>query len=284
MAERFRAWAGAIKSQPRLIEARNLYIGPYWATIRDVEQEATKVGFESVHLWVLSAGYGLIEANRALAGYSSTFSSGLPDSVARPRDGDRSLALAEWWRLLSTVRRRDDSPRTIAALAQNNPNASFVLIASPPYVAAISDDVRRAIAAVDDPDRFVVITSVVPEDESIRANFVRSSEMLLERVGGARTTLHARVALDLITSTRNAVLSATSARARFERYCRLATPPLRPKRRECSDSEVVDFIAREVRENKAATHTQLLREFRGRGMACEQGRFRKLFKQTRRAS
>lgn len=284
LKERFYAWASAIKAQPPLISARDLYIGPHWATVRDVEHEATVAGFDAVHLWVLSAGYGLVGADSRLAGYSSTFSSGAPDSVARSRDGDRSTALVEWWHLLSTVRRPSDRPRTIAALARNDAKANFVVIASPPYVEAISADIREAIDAVDDSDRFLVITSRSPRDVSMTGNFIRSSEALLPRVGGARTTLHARVALDLIASTRNADLSAASARARFSRYSRLAPPQVRPKRRECTDDAVLDFIARKVGRDPAATHTRLLREFRSRGMACEQSRFRTLFKHVQRRS
>ena len=58
-------------------------------------------------------------------------------------------------------------------------------------------------------------------------------------------------------------------------------PPLVQHAREAkSDQQVRDFVRTELANNPTASHTGLLRQFRDSGQACEQSRFRELFKEV----
>jgi hypothetical protein len=48
-----------------------------------------------------------------------------------------------------------------------------------------------------------------------------------------------------------------------------------------TDDNVIAFIRQRVAVDAKASHTRLLRELRESGQACEQGRFRRLFKQVK---
>src|SRR5688572_21563408 len=68
-AERW--WTALTKDAPRL-PAEDLYVGPYWATVRSLRETAASARF-AIDLWVASAGYGLLHASTAVRPYSATF-------------------------------------------------------------------------------------------------------------------------------------------------------------------------------------------------------------------
>jgi hypothetical protein len=198
----------------------------------------------------------------------------------RPADGGRREALKLWWSLLGRRSGRQ-IPSTIAELAQGDPKANYLVIASGSYVDAISEDLVEAAARLRHPERLVIVSGRDAAVAGLDSNIVPAGEALLSRVGGGRTSLHSRVALDLLLSLERPELQARGAR---ERYAALtsAAPPVRHFNREPkSDSDVTNFIARALRRDPSVTHTRLLREFRTQGMACEQGRFRQLFASAR---
>jgi len=71
--------------------------------------------------------------------------------------------------------------------------------------------------------------------------------------------------------------SMASAVERTERLMADCAPLQRFDRKKLSDREIADFIDSRRRGTANTSASQLLRELRDSGMACEQSRFRRLF-------
>ena len=107
---------------------------------------------------------------------------------------------------------------------------------------------------------------------------VPSSAHLQARVGGARLSLHARVARDLLkrAASQADFLDAPQVRGYYERLIQRSAPPTRYERAPMTDDEVRRFIVR-VSRTKALSWSAALRLLRGGGRACEQRRFKRIF-------
>lgn len=258
--------------------ARDLYAGPYWSVVRDLPNVAATAGLEA-KLWVASAGYGLVPGDAVLHGYSATFRSGVADSVPSRMDAHPfPKQLTGWWKALASWHGPTrGTPRSLHRLAVIEGEA-IVVLASPRYVQAMEDDLRLAAEILG--DQLLIVTSHDPgPDDALTANIVPSQESLIGHVAGARPALHARVARHILEHIREHPLSARSLRARYTRLGNRSEYVRPPGREPMADEEVRHFIRRELGADPYLTHSRLLRVLRDRGRACEQKRFRSLFRE-----
>jgi hypothetical protein len=277
---RANAWAKRLRSESSRIAAQDLYIGDHWSIAKDLPAIAAKAGFEA-HLWVASAGYGLVESSALLANYSATLAAGHLDSVS-PSAADGS-ALGTWWEALAAQPSTSDtSIRSIAQLVASAPKAALLVVASPAYVRALEDDVAAASTSASDQANILIVTGKPgPRREELRPFWVPSDSGVQTALGGALTSLHARVARFLLERSKEpSQLSAAWAREHLDELRSKSAPALRPERDRSTDDDVRAFINRRIAEGAKASHTGLLREYRASGRACEQSRFRDLFRAT----
>ncbi len=279
---RFESFVSALRSPAgETCAARDLYAGPYWAVVRQLPDVAAAAGLEA-RLWVASAGYGLVPGEATLHGYSATFRSGEPDSVASADDGAPfSEQLTAWWAALSTSHGPSRGvPRSLRRLADEE-RETIVVLASPRYVQAMAHDLRGAADVLG--DNLLVVTSHEPRtDDPLASNVVPSRETLIGHVDGARPALHARVVRHMLEHVAEHPLSARTLRARYARLARSSDYARPPDREPMTDPEVRRFIRRELVSNPGLTHSRLLRVLRDGGRACEQKRFRNLFQEETR--
>src|SRR5262245_17605691 len=88
VAQRFAAWRSAInKAAAPRSRADELYQGGYWSVVRELPDLASRMGW-SAKLWIASAGYGVVRADKQLVSYSATFASGHEDSVTALNEED----------------------------------------------------------------------------------------------------------------------------------------------------------------------------------------------------
>ena len=280
--ERVERWWTRIRSaRVDRSPARNLYAGELWSANCHLATVAERAGF-SPTLWVASAGYGLIESTTLFVPYSATFSLDSPDSVAHDSlDGTTDYQNSAWWATLAT-QSGVGRIRTVAALAAEHPQARFLVVASPRYVAALANDLLGARSVLKDPDKLLIVSSDLPSTcERLRSNQVVSTSRLLFRVGGTRIALHARVAADVLaTASLRKNFSASELRRFYARIARRSVPPSRQERKRLSDAEVRQFI----KKRGIVSYSAGVRELRASGFACEQKRFRALFKTMRGAA
>ena len=97
-------------------------------------------------------------------------------------------------------------------------------------------------------------------------------------LGGARLSLHARVARDILKHARRdaSFLDAPQVREYYERLIERSAPPKRYGRTPMTDEQVREFIVG-ARRTEALSCSATLRRLRDSGLACEQQRFKRIF-------
>ena len=113
---RARAWWAHLWTQAHEQRTcvRELYAGDHWRVVQELPALAREARLRP-HLWVASAGYGLLPAGAAVRPYSATFGRSHADSIARGATGRESVeAHRQWWRALSEERLPDSrAPRSL---------------------------------------------------------------------------------------------------------------------------------------------------------------------------
>jgi len=277
-----RWWKAITEDGSATLPAAELYIGDHWSIVRGLP-EVARASNLNAHLWVASAGYGLVPADAHLHAYAATFSPGHADSVVDVDPNKRVASAREWWKRLA------DAPnppgkgiRTIAALARSAPTALLLVVASPRYVVAMEDDLCEARVCLRKPgDLLIVSGSPGPETEALKDCWLHSSAALQAVLGGALGSLHARVARRILEDAAKHGLDAKLLRAQIIELARQQFPFARPERKLLEDKDVISFIKKELMRDSSATHTRLLRALRNGGRACEQGPFPRLFRETK---
>ncbi|MFO0760424.1 MAG: hypothetical protein U0359_28335 [Byssovorax sp.] len=282
-SDRFAAWWRALQRDGSPTRtAAELYAGDHWTVLRELPALGAKAGLE-VRLWVASAGYGLVPGAAPLRSYAATFTPGHADSVVTSGATARGEARDWWQRLGREVGPDPSAPRTIAALARAHPGGTFIVVAAPRYVAAMEADLAEALGHLRSKEKLVIVSGMPgPTTEALRANWVPSLAALQSVLGGARTSLHARLARRIVDEAAERGIAATAVRERFQNLARQAPPLPIYDRTAVEDDAVRRFVLDELRRNPHATHTRLLRDFRASGHACEQSRFRRIFQETPR--
>lgn len=256
-----------------LVPARELYAGEYWSVVRSLSAIAEKRDIE-LHLWVCSAGHGLIRFDDAVAPYAASFDPGSEDYVA-PGPAE----ITTWWDGLSKLRGKS-SPTTLAAVAGEDPSAPMLVVLSQTYLAAIADDLSLATTQLREPKQLSVVGSAKGKARELS---VGVQAKLRQRLGGTLIALNARVVAHLLEThsgnfLRDELLAEVSELLRTTQEL----PSLR--RIKLSDDEWLVRISNELSKDHALSKSKLLRRVREDGFACEQGRFSRLFARVAESS
>ncbi len=282
--DRARAWSLAIDAATARVRAEDLYVGEYWRAGLGLA-EAAKSKFR-VHVWVLSAGLGLVPSSALVCAYSATLTGGHPDSVVQTgADGIPSLIRRRWWSALSTWAGPDNGrPRTLADLANEDRSAAMVVVAGPDYVDAAADDLMCARDALAEPHQMLVLGSSEPRAE-ITECWVPVPGRLRTVLGGSMASTSPRAARAIIDSlSYGEPMRAERARDVVAALARTAPPLPLFDRKRMGDFEIAAWIADLIAADSTTTKSSALRSFREAGMACEQSRFCRLFDLTSRGA
>lgn len=261
------------------LAARDLYAGNHWAAAVQLPTLAQNAGWQQVALWIASAGYGLLASTTSVVPYGATFGPGHADSVIGTTDSrtrvDQALG---WWADVADAR---GTAETIAAIAAETPNASFLVVASKAYVDAMSADLVEGLASLRSPERTVVVTGEDPRHTALHANTVLGTAAMQRTVGGPLTALHARIAHALTRRLRPADWNVDAARDVASQLASDFAARNSPVRSAMTDADVMMFVRARLRTNSTTSATRLLRELRDSGRACEQKRFNSLYRQAK---
>ena len=280
-AERW--WRRLSTHSTETVPAVDLYGGDHWSVAKSLPAAATANGLDA-HLWVASAGYGLVPADAQLRPYSATFAGGHSDSVflATADTTARSDFMRGWWAHLSEMPGpRRGAPRNVTELVKRFPNACVLVVGSPDYISAMEDDLSSAISKARHPDRILIVSRPGAFVKNVLVNHIIPSDARLQRsVGGARTSLHVRVAKKILEEIPQWEFSATVLRAHYRRVLANSAEAPTFDRERLTDEQVERFIRAEVHRTPGVSCTRALRALRDRGHACEQSRFKGLFHRT----
>lgn len=264
--------------EPRPV--RDVYAGEHWVEFLRVV-DCPPPGAE-VRGWVASAGWGLIPLEAEIAGYSATFSGGAPDSI-----GGLGVSNGDWWESLAEWGGPcPGSSRSVERLVRGSqPGDLVVVAASPPYLGAMVSDLAAACQAAKAGAGadILVMGAGVPQDlkETFPGHVSTFNSGLQRLVGGSLIGLNIRV---LGEALKKAGPSRTRMQAWVQKSGAKYPAGPGPLRVRADDLHVARFISDRLDEDPAAKASPLLREWRGRGMACEQGRFRDIYDGVIRSS
>lgn len=257
--------------------AVDLYCGNSWSVIRSLWSDV-KIG-KVVRFWIVSAGHGLVRLDDALAPYAATFAAREADAVIPPKLAGH--AVSEWWDLLVNSRRkRGVDVACIADIAKLHPDDPLIAAVSSDYLRAISQDLKLARSKMKNADRMVIIAAGARKDGDLADNFLPCDARLEHHLGRSRMALNARILRLILLEFSPKDITATRLKAHFEPLLSRLPKAAYPERKPSDDQTVCSFIRKTFIENKGGHYTNFLRLYRATGRACEQRRFRKLFRRV----
>lgn len=290
ISERFSGWSASIeKCRSNSFPALDTYSGGYWSIVRSVNQSFGKGG-GSAHLWIVSAGYGLISPADKIVPYGATFAPGQPDSIATDLGGSSSESSEAWWRLLSLWRPpcvQPGTPRSVANVVSKSPDAANVLVLSPDYFRALRGDLCQSLKIIPDPQRLIILTSDDRSAGDLAGNTIRIDARLQVHLGGARSSLGIRTAQAVLEELEGKPITVDSFRAAMKNLIARHGVVQVYDRQPQTDEQVLEYISAEISQGGSFSPTGLLGKFRSSGRQCERKRFQKLFdavKEQRAAS
>jgi hypothetical protein len=276
---RLNAWIESLETTLPGMSARHVYAGVYWTAVKATAEDLAATQGTSA-LSILSAGYGLLDADAPIHPYAATFSVGSEDSIPPSHQLDWWRGLSHWSGPLA------GASRSIKAMVSSHDEPAIVLVASPAYLKAIAHDLAEATyTAQVRRQPFIVVSTGARNARSSFREFdwaiMRSDARLEQLVGVGKVALNARIADYLIKVAEYDGDCIDMARMRIEEQCDSLPPQVAIKRRETTDERVQVFIRKELRKEPGAPFTRLLRTLRNSGVACEYKRFRALYDHLR---
>lgn len=275
---RFSDWSERLRSENlERKKASELYCGNYWSVIREIA--ANEKLPSRLRIWVISAGHGLVSIDESLAPYAATFSSGDDDSVIPPELSSHSVA--EWWGKLVCRRRQDGgSVASISDIARLHPKEPLIAAISNQYFKAVANDLEEARSALANADGLIIIAAGAVKSGALAKNLLPCDSRLEHRYGRSRIALNARILREIVHRFSGNGISASRLSLRFKAMLSRLPKAGYPERLPSEDKEVRSFIRREIAKSEKSAYTVLLRQYRATGQACEQKRFRGIFREV----
>jgi hypothetical protein len=254
--------------------AGDLYCGDGWSSI-----QAAVANFrerDALNLWVASAGYGLLSSEDVVVPYSATFTAGQEDSVTPDRDPAR---IQQWWNGLTKRTAKTSRPvASVSELARAYPSTPLLVGVSSDYLLAMMTDLLAASEALLDPDLLVIVSAGTKKAGDLTPFLLPCDARLEHRLGGARTSLNARIVAYILNTFRAEELRMPLLQKHFKNILSRAPKARTYDRKRMTEKQVETFIRRSLRKEPEASFSALLRSLRDSGMACEYKRFRDMFR------
>lgn len=256
VARRTVEWVGRLSvSEVSRTPANDVYVGEHWSVVRRLLTGVSRCS-------VVSAGYGLIDVTTPIAPYAATFQTGHPDSVA---PGHREATA--WWQ---GVNEWSGPSGYRPCVAPDDVDITVVALSSG-YLQVLRSEISTL-----DPEHLLLISGG-GSDKELPHHRLPVGGALRLALGGSLMSLNVRVAEHLIRRLGTSLSRATAA-AELERLAAEVGELPRFDRRRLDDQQVLMMIARWREQSPSISATAAHRRLRSSGYACEQGRFRELFK------
>ncbi len=253
--------------------ATEVYKGDHWSVIRSIGliKLPTKI-----NVWVASAGYGLISPTSKIVPYAATLSPRHEDSVAKNSEERRA-----WW--AGMVEAPPISlpklPKSLQEVACNFPSSPLVVAASSEYIDAMTDDILVARGRLEDPSLLSILCRKGGAPRELREVSITLQADLSTVLGGALTSLNARVLRWLLVQE-SEKLTAQAISRLLAGLARQSKARVIPKRTKLTDDEVKQQIYDAIETGSRVSQTALLKTVRESGLAVEQRRFARIYSEV----
>jgi hypothetical protein len=257
-------WRAALHADGPRIAAKDLYKGGYWAAVRAA---ADVVGWSAVS--IVSAGRGLVRPDDKVSAYSATFSAGHADSI--PGAGD-AAGSGTWWSRLG------GEERLMALIEREKPDG-LVCALPASYLRPLEPVLEKACGRFS-PARIAILGQ--PRSSSLKSFAVPVDARAVRRVGGAAGQVAARVlAWAAQAGTFDGAWDVRTIRVAVKELVHDGDPGLYPARVPMTDPEIRAWIGSCLDSPAPPTSASTaLRSLRESGRACEEKRFRALFREV----
>ncbi|MEK8030993.1 hypothetical protein AACH06_09220 [Ideonella sp. DXS29W] len=265
-------WVRLTRGRPTVAAAGELYGG---RSFRDAAVAAESCQGD---LYVISAGFGLVSNTALLPNYALTIADGEGSIAAMLAHFDASAA--DWWAALCAEL---GSPGAVARLLRRRQDALVLLALPSTYLQMVGPELGDLTA--QELRRLRVFTSLA----GARQLELRIADCVLpyddrlndvEGHAGTRTDFAQRALRHFVEVLHGQELSLAEGRSAVLHALSRHQPPATKARVRATDDEICSAI-RSFGESGSHGVSRLLRRLRDeRNIACEQGRFRDLWRQV----
>lgn len=266
-------WLAAIASALPVMKVGDLYLGRAMSESRAV---ASKLA-GSLH--VISTGLGFAAREANAPNYDLTVAQGA-GSIA-PALAKAGYGSADWWRELTALK---GTPFPLSGHINEATRTRFLIALPSAYICMLEQDLERLEDSAL--DRIYIFTSrsgaavlgsrfwrcVVRYDERLEGH---------KRYAGTRSDFPQRAMRHFVEELGGQLLGVESANEAVERAMAVLKKPVIPQRARKTDQELIELIRSEWEAHKGSS-TRLHRHLRDTALvACEQSRFRGLWRQVK---
>ena len=278
-------WQNLNSKRFHRVTAEKLYVGSHWKETLATVTEGQQRGFDT-HFWILSAGWGLLAADRKISPYAATFTAGADDNIHNldwPEESLHKERCRSWWREINSFSSTEEST-SMVSLAQDN-ESILLFILSVDYFLAI----ERELLELTSKGHSVLIVSAGLYTEKGIAHpqltdhilpFNDKFKQLEDYLNKTNVSLNARLANWLLREHSEAL--ALGVEETVARVASIENRLPEMKRRsvvKMTDAEVLEFIEQHY-VSQLSSASQLLKILRHQEQkSCEQKRFGQLFRQ-----
>jgi hypothetical protein len=268
-------WTRRLSLADKKIPARDLYAGRAFTEVLAAKDAS------NADLYVISAGLGLLEVSQHVPAYSLTVVGADEDNVLSKVSGER-VKPKQWWAALSSALGRE---RPLTSLIEESKDHLFVFALPSTYLDLVAEDIAGVTANAAKRIRIVGLPSLAKAiPKSLASNLIAYDERLEATnsgMAGTRSDFPQRAARHFVTSVLSSPNSATdsaqSHAVRASEFLAGFERPQIPSRERHSDDMLKNVIRGMWPETQGRVTNGLRLLRRGRGIACEQSRFKRLF-------
>lgn len=264
--ESVKEWVQRLKSTPsNLIKMIDLYKGGYWNIVKDLYQNP-KVD----NVWVLSAGYGIINANREVKPYAIALKDNSFDSIKLNTQNQSNKSYSQWWDNITKLRKSN-----LTSIYNTSPDDIFIIYASFEYMKAIYNDIKNIIYKPN-----VLVISPDTKIKEFTPHILNTNLRLRSFLGGNKMTVSPLTVKHLVENIENIGYTKEKINNYFEKIIseQPPLPPMNPIRKKLSDVDFINLIE-EIGINKSKTY--IIKEINKRGYASGVNRTTRILNQLK---
>ena len=250
--ESINEWVSRLKStEVSLVKMIDLYKGGYWNIVKDINANP-KVD----NVWVLSAGYGIVNVNQSVKPYAIALKDNSYDSIKLNTIDQPKESYSKWWDSIILKRKL-----SITDVYNQNPNDIFIVYASFEYMKAIKNDF---INIVDKPN--VLIISPDTKIKEFTPHILNTSLRLRSFLGGNKMTVSPLTVKHLVENIDEIGYTKNEINDYFKDIIskQPLLPPANPVREKLNDDDFTKLLI-EIGINKPKT--SIIKEINRRGYA-----------------
>jgi len=281
-----------LKSKFKKKKAIELYKGSLWNSFLDAWGVVNNRE-KDAHLWILSAGYGLISAEEKIVPYDITFQeprNGAP-SIQMKVTGfngtnSRRNLLQGWWDHLtkSTILK----PASLTSLMkESNKDDYFLVVLGKDYLEAIFKDLQKGIKASKNPKNIAVISNNVgdPLAKRLKSNWLYADSRFVNLPRSNNTVVNAKIVKEILWHMFHeqkgiSWWSHNNFNSHLKQISLKLPEPIKHDRNASTDEQVKEYI-RKALGKKDKPFSRLHRAYRDSGWACEYNRFKGLYNKVK---